>query len=155
MLWQRYLQNWWKCTTETPQGVSFRICLRHCRNVLMGQHGLVTVRYSCNVLVQHCCDVPLRRLGKVPPRRSWVFQLWLVCREHLQTVCRCYVLFRRCQHAPSWKEGNMQLRTSLEYSNEKLFDVSFETYQQHRCDKQKNIVTTSSRHLLVWWEIID
>ena len=100
-LWQRYLQNWWKCTTEMPQGVSFRICLKRCSNVLMGQHGLVSVRYSCNALVQHCCDVPLRRLGKVPPRRSWVFQLWLVCREHVQTVCRCYVLFRRCQHVPS------------------------------------------------------
>ena len=60
---------------------------KRCRDVLIGGHGNVIQRPTTvtslgrryNFLVQHHGDVPLRRLGDVPPRCPWVFQLRRTC----------------------------------------------------------------------------
>ena len=55
-------ETWWRRTTATLLGVSFRSYRRRRRDVLMGRSGYV----------------PLRRLGEVPLRSHWEFHLRLV-----------------------------------------------------------------------------
>ena len=58
---KRNSETWWRPTTTTFLGVSFRTYRRRCRDVLMGRRGYV----------------PLWRPGNVPLRHCWVFHLRL------------------------------------------------------------------------------
>ena len=111
-LQQHNSETWWRSTTATLLGISFRTYRRRCRDVVMGccgyvplrgrttetsfggsfetclrRHGDVLMRHRCYVLLRRRYDVPIGRCGDVPVRRLGDVpptRRWVL---HLRSTC--------------------------------------------------------------------
>ena len=149
-------------------------------NLPDGGQDKITWKSIRDLLTMRRDNVTVRSGGDVPQRRYWVFHLGLtgeVVESYHQDVlvtCQrdvvgCFIwdlletswrrtdetLLLRPLETLSRRSNKMSWRrtteTSWRRSTETSQGVSFETYLQRRWDLQRDVVTTSLRHLVAGW----